>query len=290
MTHRFTIRRTLAAGIAPVALAGLLLVPGHARVGAAGHRADMPTIAVTAKNFVAAPMGITAGMVRVTYKNNGGTWTGVTVARLKDGVGQAKFLSMLKTGDYDKLDPLAVPYGGVGAGMGATETMVVTLPAGRYSIFDTESGPWGKTLYVAKFFTVGSSSASSGMMDAPSTTATITLKDMKFVSPDSLSAGTHTLKIHNAGPSEHMMVTVKIAKGKTYQDVLAYLKQGANAKGQPPIDPNSFGGFETMGPGQTAYLTESFTPGAYVMLCFVTDMKKHIPHVAEGMVKKITVS
>ena len=289
--HRFTIRRALVGSAASVVFAGLLLAPGLGQAGAAGHRDSMPAIAATAKGFVAAvPMGITAGMVRFTYTNNGGTWQGIGVGRLNAGASQAQVISVLKTGDPEKLDPLGVPYGGVGAGMGATETMVVTLPAGRYFLFDTETGPKGKPLYVAKFFTVGAGSAFSGMMDAPGTAAAITLKDMKFVSPDSLPAGTHTFKVHNAGPSEHMMITVKIANGKTFQDVLAYLKQGPNAKGQPPIDQSTFGGFETMGPGQTAYLTQTFTPGTYVMLCFVTDKKKNIPHVAEGMVKKVTVS
>ncbi len=287
--NRTTIRRALAAGIAPVALTGLLLTPGLDRAGAAGPRADMPTITATAKGFAAAvPMGITAGMVRFTYTNNGGTWQGIGLGLLKAGVSQAQVISVLKTGNPQGLDALGVPYGGVGAGMGATETMVAALPAGRYVIYDTETGPKGKPLYDAKFFTIGAGSASSGMMDAPSTAAAIILKDMKFVSPDSLPAGTHTFKIHNDGPSEHMMVTVKLSKGKTYQDVLAFLKGGE--KGQPPIDPTTFGGFNAMGPGQTAYLTETFTPGTYVLLCFVTDTKKNIPHVAEGMVKKITVS
>ncbi len=287
--YHSTIQRAFMQGVAPIALAGLLLTPGLGRAGAAGPRDAIPTIAATAKNFVAGlPVQLPAGMIRFTYTNDGGTWTGVSLGRLKDGVSQATFISVLKTGNYDKLDPLGVPYGGAGAGQGASETVVVTLPAGRYTIFDTESGPHGKTLYIAKFFTV--SSPASGMMATPSTAAAITLKDMKFLAPDSLPAGTHTLKIHNAGPSAHMMVTGKIAKGKTYQDVLAYIKQGPNAKGQPPIDPTTFGGFNTMGPGQTAYLTETFTPGTYVMLCFVTDKKKNIPHVAEGMIKKFTVS
>jgi hypothetical protein len=285
--HRTTIRRALAAGVAPVALAGLLLTPGLGQ--AAGQRADMPTITATAKGFVAAvPMGITAGMVRFTYTNNGGTWQGIGLGLLKAGASQAQVTSVLKTGNPEGLDALGVPYGGVGAGMGATETMVATLPAGRYVLYDTETDSKGKPLYAAKFFTIGSGFASAGMAPAPSTAASITLKDMKFVSPDSLPAGTHTFKIHNGGPSEHMMVTFKIAKGKTYQDVLAFLKGGE--KGQPPIDQTTSGGFNVMGPGQTAYLTETFTPGTYVMVCFVTDKKKNIPHVAEGMIKKITVS
>lgn len=286
--RRSTIHRTLTHGVAPVALAGLLVVPGLGRASAARRATPMPEIAATAKNFATVPAQIPAGMVRVTFTNDGGTWQGVGIAQLKPGVGQTAFTAVLKTGDYDKLDPLAVPYGGAGAGRGATETVAPPLPAGRYALFDTEQGPKGKTLYIAKYFSV--SGTAMGGAAAPNTTAAITLKDMKFDAPSTLSAGTHTIKIYNAGPSEHMMVTAKIAKGKTYQDILAYLKQGPNAKGQPPIDPTSFGGLNTMGPGQTAYLTQTFTPGTYVMLCFVTDAKKHIPHVAEGMVSKITVS
>ena len=247
----------------------------------------MPEIAATAKSFATVPAQLPAGMIRFTYTNSGGTWQGVGIAQLKPGVSQSAFTAVLKTGNYDKLDPLAVPYGGAGAGQGATESVVVTLPAGRYALFDTEQGPKGKTLYISKYFSV--SGAATGGAGAPSATAAITLKDMKFVAPDSLTAGTHTIKVYNGGPSEHMMITAKIAKGKTYQDVLAYLKQGPNAKGQPPIDPTTFGGLNTLGPSQTVYLTQTFTPGTYILVCFVTDAKKHIPHVAEGMVNKITV-
>lgn len=289
--HRVTIRNarraTLPVLLCPL-LAGLALPVAAAQAGAATHQAaSMPSVATNARDFAAAlPARLPAGMIRFTYRNDGGVWQGMGIARLKAGVGAAAFTAVLKTGNLDMLDPLAVPYGGVGAGKGASEAIVVTLPAGHYALFDTEQGAGGKTVYAAKFFSVVGAPSSAATMP---TAATITLQDMKFVAPAALPSGTHTFKIYNDGPSEHMMSTARIARGKTYNDVLAYLKQGAAAKGAPPVDPTSFGGLNTMGPEQTAYLTETFAPGTYVMLCFVTDPKKHVPHVAEGMVKQFTV-
>lgn len=245
----------------------------------------LPRIAVTPQDFgVQLPAAVSAGPVTIQMATGNGVWHSFALGRLKAGVSDAKAQAVIKSGNYDALDSVITPYGGAVPGA----AVIVTLPAGRYTLFDIEQGDKGKVLATSRFFNVAPS-ATPRVLRAPAVDGAVTLKDMKIKVSGPLPAGRITLKIANRGPSEHMFSTARILPGKTFQDVLAYLKQGPNAKGQPPIDPMSFGGLQPIGKGQTTYLTESFAPGSYVAMCFVTDMKKQIPHMAEGMITEFTV-
>jgi len=39
----------------------------------------------------------------------------------------------------------------------------------------------------------------------------------------------------------------------------------------------------------TEYFTADFTPGNYILMCFLPDAKDGKPHLAHGMTKQITV-
>ena len=278
------IRRALT----PTLLAGLLA--GTAFTAVTGHaamrsRAATPSIIVDSKTFaVTLPRTISAGMVALSLTGAGQPWTGVSLGRLKTGATHSAIVNALKKGDSARLETLGVPYGGV---LPAAMIMV-NLPAGEYVAFDMEQqGPKSPVQYASTFFTVGP--ASGPTRAAPSALATIRMDDMRFKVPASLPAGWDTIRMANPDQVDHMAVTAKIAKGKTYKDVLAYIKKGNNS-GPGPLDPTTFGGIGTMGPGQTAYLTQSFSPGEYVILCFVEDPKKGgMPHAAEGMVNHFMV-
>jgi hypothetical protein len=77
----------------------------------------------------------------------------------------------------------------------------------------------------------------------------------------------------------------KIQPGKTYADVLAYLKQ-PNPSGPPPVDFVN-GSSPPIAPHRTEWLRENLTPGQYVLVCFVTGPHGE-PHVADGMVATFT--
>ncbi len=279
------VRRALTSTLLAGLLAGLSfpVLTGHA---ASRLQTASPHIIVNSKTFaVTLPKSIPAGMVTLSMTGAGQPWTGASLGRLKTGASHTAVVNALKKADYARLETLGVPYGGVSA----AGTMTMNLPAGQYVVFDTEQqNPKSPVLYASKFFTVGPANGPAAV--APAAIATITMDDMRFKVPASLPAGRDTIKMSNPDQVEHMAVLVKIAAGKTYKDVLAFIKKGDNSSGPGPVDPSTFGGINTMGPGQTAYLTQSFSPGEYVIMCFVSDPKKGgIPHVAEGMVNHFTV-
>ena len=90
----------------------------------------------------------------------------------------------------------------------------------------------------------------------------------------------------NAGPQIHEIALVTLAPGKTMAQAPAWMATGM--KGMPPF--TDAGGIAGLSVGQTANFTVTFTPGDYVLLCFVPDAKDGKPHVAHGMVMSFKVS
>ncbi len=278
-----TPRRALAPALL-VGLSAALAFPALAGHAAPRPHTAMPSIIVDSRTFAATlPTHIAAGLVSLHMIGMGQPWTGVSLGRLKAGTSRASVISALKKNDFQRLGALGVPYGGVGP----AGTLVVKLPAGRYFAYDTEQQTPKRTVrYAYKFFVVGPSDGA--MATPPLTIATITMDDMRFKVPATLPAGLDTIKMVDSDQVDHMAITAKIAKGKTLNDVMAYIKAGQN--GPPPVDPTTFGGMNVVGPGQTAYLTQRYTPGLYVILCFVSDPKKGGElHVAEGMINHFVV-
>ena len=61
----------------------------------------------------------------------------------------------------------------------------------------------------------------------------------------------------------------------------------AQPSGPPPLD--EVGDILALAPRHTSWIVQRFTPGSYAALCFFTDPKTHLPHVALGMVAPFTV-
>ena len=59
------------------------------------------------------------------------------------------------------------------------------------------------------------------------------------------------------------------------------------AKAPPPG--KMMGGPGAISPGGSSYWVASFTPGNYLMLCFVPDSAE-TPHAMKGMVKEFTIN
>lgn len=45
-----------------------------------------------------------------------------------------------------------------------------------------------------------------------------------------------------------------------------------------------------MTPGSNTYFDVDLTPGEYILICFVPDAKDGKPHVAHGMMQRVTIS
>src|SRR5215217_3206780 len=132
---------------------------------------------------------------------------------------------------------------------------------------------------------------------APTTSATtssapnvveINASDYKFDAPDSIPAGLTTFKLNDIGKEMHHATLIKLDSGRTFNDLMAGLK---NMKpGTPPpgwVIPA--GGPNAAAPNSSSSLTAVLQPGNYAIVCFIPDAKG-VPHVAHGRAKGITVT
>ena len=128
----------------------------------------------------------------------------------------------------------------------------------------------------------------------PVATAEIRLQDFGFAI--GLSAGRHTIRVENAGVEPHDLVLLKLAPGKTVDDVRAWLNpekaRRTEQAGDPDAPPESVGslagGIAAIGPGMEAFFDADITSGEYVLACMATapDGRSHIEH---GMIQPFRV-
>lgn len=114
---------------------------------------------------------------------------------------------------------------------------------------------------------------------------TVTASDFRFDAPSEVPAGLTTFRLVNHGPSIHHVQLVKLAAGKTFNDLLMAFKAG----GPPPKWLTMEGGPNPPELGDTASTTVMLEAGNYAMLCFVPG-PDGIPHLAKGMVRPLTVT
>ncbi len=114
---------------------------------------------------------------------------------------------------------------------------------------------------------------------------TLTLNDYSFVWSSPPPAGTHDIRVVNAGPQAHEVLFVRLEPGKSAQDVLAWV--GAGMKGPPPGEP--IGGTTGIRPTGENLIKLTLAPGDYALYCFVEDVTDHKSHIEHGMVTQFTV-
>lgn len=99
-----------------------------------------------------------------------------------------------------------------------------------------------------------------------------------------MTAGSKSIDVVVAPGQPHEVAIFRLLPGKTMQDLMQW---GATYQGALPA--NVVGGTAAAVTGITQRITVDFTPGEYVLICFVPapDGKPHIMH---GMVGTFTVT
>ena len=120
----------------------------------------------------------------------------------------------------------------------------------------------------------------------PRADVVVTLSDYAFALSTPLTAGTHTIRVENAGPQLHEIGIEQLAPGKTIADWQRWLAGGM--KGMGPSRP--VGGLVGPDKGKAGWFTITLPPGKYLLACYVPDTKDQKPHVMHGMVQEITVN
>jgi hypothetical protein len=249
-------------------------------------------VMITATDYAfGVPDTIPAGLTTFRLVNQGKELHHASLIRLKDGKTIADFQSGLQAAmqSHSPPPPWVSFAGGPNAVTpGDTGMTTETLEPGNY-VFVCWIPTADGTPHIMKGMMHGMVviAARGPVAAEPATDVSITLTDYDFAPSASLTAGTHTIRVENAGPQPHEIVITALAPGKALQDFIAWEKGGE--KGPLPTG-KWLGGVVAMGPGGHAQFTATFAPGNYLLLCFWPDAKDGKPHIVHGMAKQITVA
>jgi hypothetical protein len=120
--------------------------------------------------------------------------------------------------------------------------------------------------------------------DVPVGDVAMTLHDYSFTLSDPLRAGTRIIEVRNEAAQDHEIELIRLAPGRTAQDVLAWLK---DEEGPPPGVP--LGGVAPLEPRGVSWFQPDLEPGRYMLICFVPDEKSCRAHFTHGMLREIDV-
>lgn len=254
-----------------------------------------PVVTITATDFAfAAPDSISAGLTTFRLVNTGREpHQAVIFSAPGKSLAELEAAAIPKGSEAEwwhamvALQP-TVP-GGPGAVIGP-DTVIVTanLAPGNYLLvcfIPSPDGKWHVQKGMFRRLVVGQP-RSGAVATEPKSDITVTLSDYAFALSAPLTAGTHNIRVENSGPQLHELTIERLVPGKTIADWQKWAAGGM--KGEPVSIP--VGGFAGPDKGKVGWLTMTFTPGNYLLLCYVPDVKDGAPHLVHGMVQQVTVS
>lgn len=110
--------------------------------------------------------------------------------------------------------------------------------------------------------------------------------DFSYTAPDSINAGWARIKLTNTGQEPHHVQFLRLNDGVTLAQFQDALKNGP---GPALAVSKEMGGVGAIGANLTAQAILNLQAGEYVILCFVESPSDHLPHLAKGMIKPISV-
>ncbi|MGD9891882.1 MAG: hypothetical protein AB7R89_29750 [Dehalococcoidia bacterium] len=252
---------------------------GTPTAGGGGSR-----INIVAKEYsFDAPSTVSTGIVTMTLQNQGAEPHHAQLVRLNDGVTAEAFGGALMQGPEAAFPLVSFEGGPSVVGTGGSAQVTLDLAAGNYMMLcfvENEEGVPHLALGMIKPFQVAPPPSTA---QAPQASGEVILKDFSFEVP-TIQAGERTLKVTNQGPQAHEMAVVRA--DAPLEQVMQAL---ANLDEEPPFEIADFGGMQAIDAGKSGWVTMNFTPGSYVLFCFVPDPETGLPHVELGMVDAFSV-
>ena len=248
----------------------------------------IPEITIKAADYsFDAPAQIEARLVKIKLVNDGQEPHHVQIVRLNDGVTPEQLQTALQEDPTAALS-LAVAVGGPGViDPGLTSQVTLDLSPGQYVLLcfvpSHDGLPHLAKGMVRPLEVVARDGYDHATAPQPVADMTVKLRDFEFPLPSRIKVGPQVWQIFNEGSQLHEIMLIKLAEGKTLENVQAFMQ---SPHGAPPFA--NVGGFQAIHPGETGWLHLDLTPGEYVALCYVPDEhgKSHIEH---GMVLPFTV-
>ncbi len=250
-----------------------------------------------------APDTLPAGWTTFRFANNGNDIhyahivrldSGRTVSELVDAYAEAIRTSGPRPAWVTR-------FGGPGgAAPGGSSNVTQDLEPGSYvwicPVEDAGGTPHFSKGEFTTFVVRAASPDVAGQTAAPVASAGIRLMDFAFALEAPLKAGQHTIRVENAGKQPHDLVMLKLAQGKTLEEVrLALNPERARrpdeaSQPQPAFESlvTGVGGIAAIAPGMKVFFAANLTQGEYVLACMATapDGRSHIEH---GMIQQIRV-
>jgi uncharacterized cupredoxin-like copper-binding protein len=243
-------------------------------------------ITVVARDFAfQGPDEVPAGLVTVQLQNRGTNLHHMAIMKLDEGKTLQDLFAAFQAGGAPPA--WAHDMGGPNApDPGSDANATLMLEPGNYALLCFVDLPdhvphvmkgMAKLLRVTPALVPAAARAITGDV-------TLTLDDYSFTTSTPITRGVHTLRVVNPAAQSHEVELVKLAPGKTVQDLVAWI---ANPQGPPPG--NALGGIAGMAHGVVQSFTYDFTPGEYALICFLPgpDGKPHFMH---GMMRQFTVN
>ena len=241
-----------------------------------------PEVVVTAHDFsFDAPDRMPAGAVTIRFENQGQELHHAQLVRLEDGKTVDDLMAAEASGGDMSFATWVGGPGLVASGMGATVTL--QLEPGRYAWLcfvetsDTPHLAMGMTQMVTVEGDAGE--------PLPEADRTMVLDDYSFTLDAPLTHGRQVIRVRNDAVQPHEVIMVKLAPGKTVEDILAFV--AGDADGDPPGVP--VGGMQALSQDHSGNMELYLDPGEYGLLCFIPDADDGQPHLVHGMVDQITV-
>ncbi len=276
--------------IGVLAASGCQPVQSVAPVEEASANAPETTIPIvtirTADYSFAGPEELPAGRVTVEIINDGPQPHHVQLLRLNDGVTLDQFFAALQEGELVALPLVTLQGGPAVVPTGAEQSVTVDLPAGQYLLacFVPDQADGLPHLAHGMLQPIAVTGEMPAIAAEPVADGEVVMQDFAFVAPDKVASGRHTWKVSNAGKQPHEMNLLKLAEGKTMEDVMAFLQ---TPTGAPPFV--EAGGLQGIMPGATAWVDLDLASGTYIAVCFIPDPASEKPHLAMGMMRTILV-
>lgn len=233
-----------------------------------------------------APDTVSAGVTKIRLTNTGAEIHHAQMIRLDDGKTMADVHEAMQAGAAGPRPAWMHFVGGpngIAAGTDAWVTM--RLSPGRYLLTCYIPAPDGQPHLmkgmVRELIVTGTAPPA-----ALPATITMRFKDYGFILSTPITRGTRTIRVRNLAAQPHEVEVFRMEKGKTMDDMMAWL--AAEMKGGPPPG-LPLGGVAGIEKGAEATLTMKFASGNYALVCFLPDAGDGKPHFVHGMTRMITV-
>lgn len=247
-----------------------------------------PVVTVHAKDFAFdAPSEISAGVTTFRLVNDGPGLHHMQIVRLDSGkTGDDLMAAMKKPGPPPAWATFVT---GPNVPLPGTESnATLDIKVGSYVIMCLVDIPGGVPHFTKGMFkplTVTARAAGAVAAAMPTADIAITLQDYSFTISTPITAGKHTFSVATQPGQPHEVEIFKLAKGKTKDDLMTWMNGKMDTP--PPLEA-VLAGVAATSTSFDVRFTADFTPGDYLMACFLPD-KTGKAHIMNGMFKTFTI-